>query len=163
MKTIIITTILFLLTIQNTSNEPPSKVLMGLKKEFPTASNIKWIEIENKYEGTYVFNGKAQKYVVDLDNYWKAEFVLGGRRTSATFDLEGHWIYAQQEITIEDIGIEEVKAAISKDFSECKIISIKLNNWAGHGTTYDVEGICGTEKKNLSYDIRGWPWPPKKS
>lgn len=163
MKTIIFTTFVLLISFQNSPQEPPSKVMMGLKKEFPNASNIKWIEIDNKIEGTIRFNEKIQRYAYDLDNYWKAEFMVGVRKTSVTLDLEGHWLLAQQEITIEDIGIEEVKAAITKDFSACNIISIKINNWPGQGTTYDVEGICGTEKKNLSYDIRGWPWPPKIS
>ena len=160
MKTIIFATFLLLFTIQNSSKEPPRKVSIGLKKEFPTAINIKWTEIDNKRFETIDSMGKITKRVIELDNHWKAEFLVGVRKTSVTFDIEGHWLVAQQEITIEDIGIEEVKAAINKDFYACKIISIELSSLPGLGTFYHVEGSCGTEIIKRSYDHRGWP-PPR--
>lgn len=135
-------TILILFFAVNISIAQPLVVSKGLKEKFPTAENIKWIK---------------EKY-----NYWKAEFILGGRKTSALFDVKGHWISAQQEIDLEEIGIEEVKAAIKKDFSTCKIISIEIVNWSGLGTWYHVEGSCGKEIIKRSYDHRGWP-PPKIS
>ena len=160
MKTIIFTTVLFLFTIQNSVKEPPRKVLIGLKKEFPTAINIKWTEIDNKLVKTIDSLGKIQKHVIDIDNYWKAEFMVGIRKTSVTFDIEGHWLNAHQEITLKDIGIEEVKAAIDKDFSACKIISIELVSLPGLGTCYYVVGSCGKEIIKRAYDHRGWP-PPR--
>lgn len=141
MKASIITILLVFGFAVNILVAQPQEVTKGLKQKFPTAKNIKWTKEDN--------------------DYWRAEFLLGGRKTSAKFDPEGHWHSAQQEIDLEEIGVEEVRAAIKKDFSACRIISIKINNWAGYGTSYDVEGICGTENKKLSYDSNGWYWPPK--
>jgi hypothetical protein len=119
----------------------PQVVIKGLKQKYPTAKNIEWTKEDNIL--------------------WRAEFLLGGRKTSAKFDPEGHWLSAQQEIELDEIGVEEVRTAIKKDFSACRIISIKINNWAGYGTSYDVVGLCGTENKELSYDSNGWHLPPK--
>ena len=119
----------------------PALVAKSFKKEFPTAKKVEWVKENN--------------------NFWKAQFLLGGRKTSAEFDSEGHWYSTQQEIDLEEILNDEVRAAIKKDFSKCKIILVRINNWSLYGTSYDVEGICGEENKKLSYDSNGWPWPPK--
>jgi hypothetical protein len=143
MKALIISFLFVFGFAVNTLIAQPQVVTKGLKQEFPTAKNIKWIEVP--------------------DNFWKAEFLLGGRKTSAVFDVDGHWLSTKQEIDLEEIEVEEVRAAIKKDFSSCKILSVKINNVLGLGTWYDVEGICGTETKTLSYNSYGWPWPPKIS
>lgn len=139
MKTSIITILILFVFAVNVSISQPLVVKEGLKEKYPSAKNIKWIK---------------EKY-----NYWKAEFILGGRKTSALFDVEGHWLKATQAINIEEIGIEEVKAAIKKDFSTCKIISIEIINGSGLGTWYDVVGRCGKDTIERSYDHRGWPLP----
>jgi len=141
MKTSIIS-ILFVIGISvNSSVAQPLVVTKGLNQRYPTAKNIKWVKEQN---------------------LWKAEFLLGGRKTSASFDFEGNWFSAKQEIELEEIGVEEVKTAIKKDFSNCKIISIKIINEAISGTWYEVEGTCGSESKKQSYDYKGLP-PPKIS
>lgn len=117
----------------------PQVVTKGLNKKYPTAQNIKWIK-ENEN--------------------WKAEFLLVDRKTSAVFDLEGHWLSARQGIELEEIGVDEVKTAIKKDFSNCKILSIYIINMATTGTFYEVEGVCGSETRKRSYDYIGLP-PPK--
>lgn len=139
MKTIIIT-ILFVFGLSlNDTEAQPQIVTKGLNKKYPTAKNIKWIK-EN--------------------DSWKADFLLGNKKTSAVFDFEGHWLIAKQEIDLAEIGVEEVKNAIKKDFSNCKILSIIIINVATTGTFYEVEGICGLETKKRSYDYIGLP-PPK--
>jgi len=139
MKTSIIT-ILFVFGLSlNILIAQPQAVTKGLIKKYPSAKSINWIK-ENES--------------------WKAEFFLGDRKTSAIFDLEGHWLSAKQEINLEEIGVEEVKTAIKKDFSNCKILSVYIINMATTGTFYEVEGICGTETRKRSYDYIGLP-PPK--
>jgi Tfp pilus assembly protein PilX len=146
MKTSVITiAFAFGFTVSNLIAQPQT-VTKGLQQKFPTAKDISWTK------GHY----SSWRY-----HSWKAEFILGGRKTSAEFDTLGRWISAHQELDFEEIGVEEVKNAIKKDFNACKITSIKINNWASYGTSYDVEGVCGTEIKRLSYDYKGWPWPPK--
>lgn len=159
MKTILLATVLFILFFQSFSSEPPHKVLKTFKQKFPSAINIKWTEEDNKFKVTDNFMGKINKYVQDNENTWKANFILGDRKTSATFDLEGHWLISQQEIILEDIGIEEVVSAIKKDFYGCEILSIKRYNRAGFGTWYEVEGKCGNKPKAESYDYIGFPYP----
>lgn len=131
--------ILFILNFAiNSVIAQPIAVKKGLSKKYPNAVNVKWTK--------------------DQD-YWKAEFTLGGRKTTAEFDLEGQWINAQQEIDLEEIGVEEVKDAITKDFAKCKILKILIIN-NGTGTWYKVDGICGSEQKEHLYDHIGNP-PPK--
>lgn len=139
MKTLIITIIFVFGFLLNILNAQPQVVTKGLNQKYPTAKDIKWIK-ENEN--------------------WKAEFLLGNRKTSAIFDLEGHWLSAKQKINLEEIGVEEVKIAISKDFSNCKILSIYIINMATTGTFYEVGGICGSESRNRYYDYIGLP-PPK--
>ena len=124
--------------------------------------NIKWIEEDNKIEVTSNIMGKISNYVQDRENTWKANFMLGDRKTSVTFDLEGHWLEAQQEIKLEDIGVEEVSSAIKKDYCDCEILSIKINNNVFYGTWYDVDGKCGNTPKVKSYDYIGLPFPPRQ-
>ena len=146
MKTSIIAILLVFGFIVSNLSAQPIAVNKGLQQKFPSAKNIIWTK---GYYGSYKYYS------------WKAEFILGGRKTSAEFDTLGHWVSAHQEINFEDIGVEEVKTAIKRDFSNCKILSIIINNWATVGTSYDVEGICGTENKKQSYDFDGLPFPPK--
>ena len=162
MKTIFLATILFILSVQSSLKEPPNKVLKAFKQKFPSAMNIKWTEEDNKTKVTSNLMGKIYKYVQDEENTWKANFMLGDRKTSTTFDLEGHWLIARQEIKLEDIGVVEVSSAIKKDYYDCEILSIKINNSAFIGTWYDVEGKCGNSPKIKSYDYIGLPFPPRQ-
>lgn len=162
MKTILLATVLFFLSIQSSLSEPPNKVLKAFKQKFPSAINIKWTEEDNIFEGSSNSMGKISKHVTDYENTWKANFILGDRKTSATFDLEGHWLISQQEIILQDIGIEEVVTAIKKDYKGCEILSIKRYNQAGFGTWYDVEGKCGNKPKAESYDYIGFPYPHRQ-
>lgn len=116
----------------------PLAVKKGLKQEFPAAKNIKW----NKKH-----------------NLWNADFFIGDKKTSALFDLEGHWLSAQQEIRLEEIGVEEVKTAIKKDFPGCKSLSIIIINEVLSGTWYEVTGTCGKEIRTRLYDYMGLPPP----
>jgi hypothetical protein len=161
MKTILVASIIFISSIQITLKEPPNGVLKAFKQKFPSAMNITWIEEDNNIRVTSNFNGKIYKYVQDNKNTWKVNFMLGDRKTSAIFDLAGHWLVAQQEIKFEDIAIKEVSSAIKKDYHDCKILSIKINNSAFYGTSYDVDGKCGDKPKVKFYDYMGFPFPPK--
>jgi hypothetical protein len=162
MKTILLATVLFILSVQSSLKEPSNKVLKAFKQKFPSAMNIKWIEEDNRIRVTSNFMGKIYKYVQDDENTWNANFILGERITSATFDQEGHWLFALQEIKLEDIAVEEVNAAIKKDYYDCEILSIKIYNSAFIGTWYDVEGKCGNNAKLESYDYIGLPFPPRQ-
>jgi len=141
MKAYIITGLLAFGVSINVLLAQPLAVKKGLKQEFPAAKSIKW----NKKH-----------------NLWNANFFIGNKKTSALFDLEGHWLYAQQEIKLEEIGVEEVKTAIKKDFSGCKSLSIIIINEASSGTWYEVTGTCGNEVRTRSYDYMGLP-PPRIS
>jgi hypothetical protein len=156
----LLATFLLILTLQNPLKEPPHKVLKALKQKFPSAVNIQWNEDDNKI--TVNINGKIYKYVQNFESTWEANFLLGDRKTFVRIDLEGHWLLAQQEIKYEEIGVNEVKTAIKRDFINCEILFIKINNSAFGGTWYDVEGKCGNEQKIESYDYIGLPFPPKQ-
>jgi hypothetical protein len=158
---VLLATILFVISLQTPLKEPPNKVLKTFRQKFPSAMNITWIEEENKIKVISNYDGKIYKYVQKGENTWKANFILGDRKTSAIFDLEGHWLRAQQEIKLEDIAVQEVSSEIKKDYRDCEILSIKINNSASYGTSYDVEGKCGDKPKLKSYDYMGLPFPPK--
>lgn len=154
MKTILLSTVLLVLSVQSSLTDPPIKVMKAFKQKFPSAINIKWNEEDNKSNVTCCINGKIVKYLQDDENTWKADFILGDKKTSATFDLEGHWLVSWQELKWDDLGLEEVKEAIKKDFPDYKNEKITIYNDVFEGTHYRVRGKY--------YDWTGNTWPPKQ-
>jgi hypothetical protein len=142
MKTLILILSLSIAFFANILEAQPIVIVKALKQKYPSAININWTKGRNNYG-------------------WEANFTLGGKKTAATFDPEGNFIVVQQEIKLEEIGIKEVISAIKRDYSGCKIISIKINNDFLGFTFYNVIGKCGDSQKESSYDWIGRPWPPK--
>jgi hypothetical protein len=136
-----ITILLSIELLVNILTAQPPSVKKALKQNFSTATNINWVHKEG--------------------NYWEANFILGSRKTSALFSPDGHWLNTVQEIKLEDLGNDYVRAAIKKDFPNCKVLHIDLHNYVGGGTSYDVVVKCGTDTEVKSYDSNGWDWPPK--
>jgi len=142
MKTHLIACFLLLSTTVFAGN-PPEIVIKSLKQKFPSAAEIKWKKI-------------------DYYDFWEASFKLKDRNTSAVFTSDGHWLYSRMEITFNEIGVEEVKSAIRKDFPECEIISVIINNSLTTGTWYNVKAKCKENIIESDYDYIGLPWPPKE-
>jgi hypothetical protein len=139
MRTLLITLFIIVESVNSILSQP-NLAIKELKRKFPSAVKIKWTKD---------------------DDYWVASFNLKDRKASAEFTPDGHWIHSQMEITLSEIGVKEVRSAITKDFTNCEIISIIIHNSLFSGTWYDVKAKCGGKERNSSYDYRGWPWPPR--
>ena len=126
--------IVLCLFIANTSFAQSPVILKAFKQRFPDAKSIKWSKNDDKQ--------------------WQANFVLGPRKTYAAYDNDGHWLKSWQELKWDDLGLEEVKEAIKKDFPDYKDRKIIIHNDLFVGTYYNVDGMY--------YDWIGNIWPPKQ-
>lgn len=143
MKTQLIAYCFLLLTTNVAYGNPPELVIKALKQKFPSATEVKWTK-------------------TDYYGFWEATFKIKDKNASALFTSDGHWLYSRMEITFTEIGVEEVKSAILKDYPECKIISVIINNSLPFGTWYNVKAKCKENIKESAYDYIGLPWPPRQ-
>ena len=145
MRTLGIIIFLFIALVKTISAQS-ELVIKALKQKFPSAVNINWVKDYDYYKTSY---------------NWKANFNLNDKKASAVFTQDGHWLQSQMEITIEEIGIEEVRSAIKKDYPGCEIISVIIHNSLFIGTWYYIKAKCENKESESSYDSNGWPFPPK--
>jgi hypothetical protein len=141
MKAYLITILLSIEFVVNILAAQPPVVIKALKQKFPSATSINWVKKE--------------------DNNWEATFLLGGRKTSAVFTSDGHWLTAVQEIKLEELGNDNVRMAIKRDFPNCEVLHIGLYTSLSYGTWYSVVVKCGKSMDVKFYDSNGWDWPPK--
>jgi hypothetical protein len=141
MKALVLSVLVFIVSIQIIADTPPKVVVKALKQKFPSAVNIIWVKDQ------------------DHANLWEASFNLREKLASATFTSDGHWIKSTLEISLTELR-DEVKAAVKRDYPGCEIISIKITEWLSIGTWYDVKVRCGNEINWPTYDSYGLP-PPR--
>jgi hypothetical protein len=141
MKTLLMTFLVLLLSVNLITENPPESIVKALKQKFPSAVNIKW---------------EKKKYY----DWWEASFNLRDKKATASFALDGRWVQSTLEITDMEL-LDEVKLAVKKDHPGCEILSAIITERFGLGTWYRVKIKCGDKLTESDYDNRGWPWPPK--